>query len=64
LEECIDGGLPVPQDSTQLSPPLIPGAENLSKGNRHASQLGTDSPAQESVLMEDSDLGHIAGIKP
>jgi hypothetical protein len=64
LEERIHGGLPVPQDSAQLSPPLIPGAENLSKGNCGASQLGTDSPAQESVLMEDADLGHIAWIKP
>ena len=47
----------------QLMPTPIPGADNLSQGDRSAGQFCADRPAQEPVVMEDADLGHVSRIE-
>jgi hypothetical protein len=64
LEQRFDGGLAVPQDAAQFSPPPISGTEDFSKGNGSAREFRTDGPAQELVLVEDADLGHVPRVKP
>jgi hypothetical protein len=64
FEQRLDGILSVSQDAPQFSAPSIPGSKNLSKRNCGSSQVSADSPAQESVLVEDADLAHITRVKP
>ena len=63
FEKRIHGNLPVPQDTAQLTPTPIPGAENLSKRNCYSGQFCADRPAQEPVIMEDADLGDVSRIE-
>jgi hypothetical protein len=63
FEQRIHGSLPVPQDTAQLMPTPIPGSDNFSQGNRSAGQFCADRSAQEPVIMEDADLGHVSRIE-
>ncbi len=64
LKQRFDGRLAVPQDAAQFSPPPIPGTEDVSRGNGSASEFRTDGPAQELVLVKDTDFGHVPRVKP
>jgi len=55
--------LPVTKNPAQLSPPLIPGTDNLSQRDSGTGQLGTHGPAQKPLSVEDAQLSQIARIK-
>ena len=62
-EQRIHVSLPVPHDTAQFAPPLIPGTENLSKRNGLACQFRANRSAQEPLIVEDADLGHVTRIE-
>ena len=63
-DECVDGILSITQGHTQLPSPLIARTENLPKRNCGSSQFRADRLAQEPILVENADFGHVSGIKP
>src|SRR5690242_16457744 len=62
VKQRIHGGLAVSKNTTQFPPSPVSGAENFTERNGLTSKLRTHGAAQELIVVEDPDLGHVSGI--
>jgi hypothetical protein len=64
LQENINRLLPAVEDFEEFCTTAVTNAHDVAQGNSLAGHLGGDCPAEEAVVVEDTDLSHVARAVP